>query len=266
MRQAIETSARRSRTSGIDRAFQVLDHLTASGNAASAYDIARAISAPTSTVYDVIDTLVAKGALTRSATNGRVFLGPRLHFYGLAYARDLSLNAVLAARIAALSSETGETVQVCVRDGEVMVVQMMSHGTRVFRIGSEVGTRVPLNWTASGRLLVAPLPDAERAALFARALPSPTGRAETDPARLEAASRAAWAARLAVQVSEADEEVACIAAPVRDPDGGCPATVSIVVPGPRARERQEALAAAVRRAAGEVEATMGWHHAPATPA
>lgn len=262
MHVSSEARARRPRTSGIDRAFQVLDHLTTCGSPTSACDIARAIAAPTSTVYEVIETLLAKGALTRSPANGRVFLGPRLHFYGLAYARDLSLNAVLAARITALSSETGETVQVCVRDGGMMVVQMMSPGTRVFRIGSEVGTRVPLNWTASGRLLVAPLPPADRAAVLAAAVPSPTGRAETDPARLEAACRAAWEARLAVQVSEADEEVACIAAPVRDAADGCPATISIVVPVQRAGERQVELANAVRSATAEVEATMGWRRPP----
>lgn len=266
MHSASGTGGRRPRASGIDRAFQVLDHLTACGSPASAYDIARAISAPTSTVYDVIDTLVAKGALARSPANGRVFLGPRLHFYGLAYARELSLTAVLAERISALSGMTGETVQVCVRDGAMMVVQMMSPGTRVFRIGSEVGTRVPLNWTASGRLLLAPLPASERAEIIARATPSPTGRAETDPARLDAACRRAWEARIAVQVSEADEEVACIAAPVRDGSGGCPATISIVVPGPCAVERQEELVSAVRGAAAQVEATMGWRNATEDPA
>jgi DNA-binding IclR family transcriptional regulator len=253
-----ETTHRRGRTSGLERAFQVLDHLARTGTAATAYDIAHAIAAPTSTVYDVIDALVAKGALARAGQDGRVFIGPRLHFYGLAYAKELSLTAVLGERIAALSRATGETVQVCVRDGDMMVVQMMSLGTRVFRIGSAVGTRVPLNWTASGRLLLAPLPKRERRAILARATPSPTGRAETDPARLEAACETAWRSRTAVQISEADEDVACIAAPVRDAAGLCPATISIVVPGARAHERLEALAQAVRAAAAAVEAAMGW--------
>jgi DNA-binding IclR family transcriptional regulator len=254
------TPSRQGRVSGIERAFQVLDHLTRCGQPATAYDIARAIAAPTSTVYEVVETLLAKGALSRSDGNGRVFLGPRLHFYGLAYAKELSLERVLASAIAALSRATDETVQVCGRDGDMMVVLMMAEGARVFRIASQVGTRVPLNWTASGRLLVAPLPRAERRALFARAKPSPTGRAETDPKRLEAACQASWAERLAVQVSEADEDVACIAAPIRDAAGGCPATISIVLPESRARERRDTLAEAVRAAALEVEAAMGWRH------
>lgn len=258
MTTTARASPRQGRVSGIDRAFQVLDHLTRSGRPATAYDIARAIAAPTSTVYDVIETLLAKGALSRSDGDGRVFLGPRLHFYGLAYAKELSLERVLSAEIDALSRATGETVQVCGRDGDMMVVLMMAEGARVFRIASQVGTRVPLNWTASGRLLVAPLPKEERRALFARARPSPTGRAETDPKRLEAACRAAWAARLAVQISEADEDVACIAAPIRDGAGGCPATISIVLPASRVREQQAALAEAVQSAALEAEAAMGW--------
>ncbi len=263
MQPTSETMQRRVRTSGLDRAFQVLDHLTEAGNPATAYDIARAIAAPTSTVYEVIDALVTKGALVRSAETGRVSLGPRLHFYGLAYARELRLSRVLADRIDALSRASGESVQVCVRDGAMMVVQMMSHGPRVFRIGSDVGTRVPLNWTASGRLLVAPLPEAERRALHVRAVASPTGRAETDPDRLDAACREAWAVRLAVQVSEADEDVACIASPVRDADGLCPATISVVVPGALARARAADLAQQLRQAAEDVEGAMGWLHAGA---
>ena len=262
MRPTPKRGAHRGRRSGLDRAFQVLDHLMASGGSATGYDIARALRAPTSTVYEVIDALVAKGALMRAPGSNRVSLGPRLHFYGLAYARELALPRVIADRIAALSRATGETVQVCVRDGAMMVVQMMSPGTRLFRIGSAVGTRIPLNWTASGRLLVAPLPEAERFSLHAAAVPSPTSRAETDPQALDRACLEAWSARLAVQIGVADEGVACIAAPVRDGDGLCPATISIVVPGTVAEARTAALADELWSATDAVEEAMGWRQAP----
>ena len=61
-----------------------------------------------------------------------------------------------------------------------------------------------------------------------------------------------------MQISEADEDVACIAAPIRDGAGGCPATISIVLPASRVREQQAALAEAVQSAALEAEAAMGW--------
>src|SRR3546814_20246676 len=88
-----------------------------------------------------------------------------------------------------LSAETGESVQICVRDDDMMVVLAMVDGPGPYRVTSHVGTRVPLNWTASGRLLTGHMDDAVRLALSARgARPSPTARAATEHARLVAHS------------------------------------------------------------------------------
>ncbi|HEV7367614.1 IclR family transcriptional regulator, partial [Arenibaculum sp.] len=257
---------RRSRVSGIDRAFQILDDLMERGTPATAYDIARSIGAPTSTVYEIIEGLAAKGILSKRADSGAVFLGPKLHFYGLAYIKDQNVSAVFQRAIEDLSRATGETVQICGRDDDKMVVLMMESGPGYFRIASQVGSRVPLNWTASGRLLIGHMTPAERAALLARAQPSPTGRAETDPAQLEEACRRAWAERLSIQRGEADAAVACIASPIRDAAGDCIATISVVVPEHRATERESQLAGQVRTAATDIEEAMGWRRADAPAA
>ena len=57
---------RRSRTSGIDRALQILDHLQREGRPATANEIARAVGAPLSTIDVSVDDLVDK--LTRVLT------------------------------------------------------------------------------------------------------------------------------------------------------------------------------------------------------
>lgn len=251
------TAPKRNRVSGIDRSFQVLDYLMERGTPATAYDIAKAVGAPTSTIYEVIETLEAKTVLRRSH-DGLVALGPKLHFYGLAYVRDLDISSVFQRAMEDLSRATEETVQICGRDDDKMVVLMMEEGPGYFRVTSRVGSRVPLNWTASGRLLAAALPDAERAELFARAQPSPTGRAETDPARLEQAARKAWAEGLSIQISESDYAVACIASPIRNGAGECVATISLVVPEGRAQEQAQGFAERVRSAARGIEEAMGW--------
>src|SRR3546814_248253 len=155
---------KRSRVSGIDRAFQVMDYLLKSGHPATAYDLAKGIGAPTSTVYDVIDVLVGKNALTRTP-DGLVWFGPRLYHYGLAYGRNLDLIEVASREMTELCRLIGETVQVCGRDDDMMVVLAMAEAPGHFRVSSRVGTRVPLNWTASGRLLTGHLPLDERLAL-----------------------------------------------------------------------------------------------------
>ncbi len=247
----------RSRVSGIDRALQVLDHLQETGTPAGPYAIARAIGAPLSTAYAVIDDLVEKGLLSRRA-DGAVWLGARLYHYGLAYARSLDFLDVATHEMHALSREVEETVQICGRDGDHMVVLAMSEGPGHFRVTSRVGTRVPLNWTASGRLLVGHLPADDRLALFRRsARRSPTGRAETNAAVLSAAAAAALAERLSIQISESDFSVACVAAPIRDQADACIATISVVLPEPKAAQAQDRYAGAVQAAAARIEAALG---------
>lgn len=253
---------RGQRVSGIDRTFQILDYLTERGAPATAYDIAGAIGAATSTVYDIVDALVAKGALVRDEERGQLFLGPKLHFYGLGYIRNLNVASVFQVAMEKLARETRETVQICGRDDDRMVVEMMEEGDGHFQVSSRVGTRVPWNWTASGQLLVGYLPEHERMRLIAGASPSPTGNAETDANELEKRCLRARAKRLAVQINELDYSVACIAAPIVAPGGRCIATISLVVPEMRARKRAEEFAAKVRAAAVEIERAMGWEETP----
>ena len=258
---AIEDTAggrkRASRVSALDRMLQILDHLQATGQPATSYELAKATGAPLSTVYVIVDDMVSKRLLDRTAS-GAVWLGPRLYHYGLSYARNLDFLTVATHEMNDLSHAVGETVQVCGRDGDHMVVLAMAEGTGHFQVTSRVGTRVPLNWTASGRLLVGHLSEAERLAIFRRsATPSPTGRAETDPVVLAQTSPVALESCLSIQQGESDYSVACIAAPVRDREGACVATISIVVPEFKVGQSDPDLVEAVKAAATRIEDRLG---------
>ena len=252
--------ARRSRVSGIDRALQVIDYLYETGSPAGAYAIAKAVKAPLSTVYVIIDDLVEKNMLARN-TDGSIWLGARLYHYGLAYARSLDFMSVATHEMHDLCREAGETVQVCGRDGDFMLVLAMADGPSHYQVASRVGTRVPLNWTASGRLLVGHLPEAERVELFKRcARTSPTGRAEIDARTLSDSAGKAFGERLSIQVAESDYAVACIASPVCDRSGECVATISIVLPEQKVVSDETRYAEHVRAAAQRIEKLMGWRN------
>lgn len=249
---------RRTRTSGIDRALQIFDHLQRVEQAATAYEIARAVGAPLSTVYSIIDDLVEKELLDRDA-NGLIWLGPRLYHYGLSYARSLDLLTAATQEMHELARQSGETVQVCGRDQDMMVVLAMEDGAGQFHVSSRVGSRSPLNWTASGRLLVGHLSREELLDIFKRsARVSPTGRAETDPEVLADNAHEALAQGLSIQAGESDYAVACIAAPILDPSGHCHATMSIVVPEHKVQQKDPDLIALVRESARQVERRLGW--------
>lgn len=247
----------RNRTSGIDRALQILDMLSARGQSASAYDIAKTIGAPLSTIYSLVDELAERGMLSRPGDK-QVWLGPRLMRYGLAYESRMDFLTEAKHEMTRLARALGETIQICYRDEDKMVVAAMTDGEGHFRVSSDVGTRVPLNWTASGRLLVGHLRDGERRQVFRSiARPSPTGLAETDPDTLADQAGADFRDRLAVQMGASDFAVACIAAPIRNRSGECVLTISIVLAEQKAQANLDRYGKAVRDAASSVEQAMG---------
>lgn len=250
---------RKSRTSGTERAFQIIECLVDLGESATAYQIAKKLGAPLSTVYEIMATLEKLEILARRGGEGRYFLGSRLHFYGLAYARSLEAGEIYRHEAEALSRRTGENVQICLRDGDHMVVSFMVDGADQFYISSRPGSRTPLNWTASGRLLIGHLAPEERKEIFSRAAPSPTGRAITDPEVLEKVCRESWEQGYSVQIAESDFAVACIAAPVIDPEGVCVSTVSLVVPENTARKKHEELSRMAKESARSIEKALGWY-------
>ncbi|TCL76130.1 IclR family transcriptional regulator [Rhizobium sp. BK251] len=252
--------ARRSRVSGIDRALQIIDYLYETGAPAGGYAIAKAVKAPLSTIYVIVDDLVEKNMLTRNS-DGTIWLGSRLYHYGLAYARSLDFMSVATHEMHDLCRQSGETVQLCGRDGDHMLVLAMADGPSHFQVTSRVGTRVPLNWTASGRLLVGHLSEGDRIDLFKRcARSSPTGRADVDPDTLSSAAARAFEARLSIQAGESDYAVACIASPICDSEGKCIATISIVLPEQKAFADEGGYTKRVMASAEKIESLMGWRN------
>ncbi len=249
--------ARRSRVSGIERTVQILDALTDRGGPTSAYDIAKSIRAPMSTIYSIVEELIQRDLLTK-VEGGLIWLGPRLLRYGLAYEAKLDLLVEAKREMTRLCDSIGETVQICSRDEGMMVVAAMADGDSHFRVSSGVGTRVPVNWTASGRLLLGHLPTEERLAAFKLySRPSPTGLATVDPHQLSEEAGEDFRNRLAVQLGASEFSVACIASPIRDGNGTCAATISIVLPEEKARRRLEFYSEQVKGSAAAIENALG---------
>ncbi|RMC36348.1 IclR family transcriptional regulator [Paracoccus alkanivorans] len=251
------TEKTRTRVGAIDRSLQILDLLTERHQPMTAYDLARSTGAPVSTIYKLVEELLERSMLSRVGENG-IWLGPRLMRYGLTYRARMDVFAEARREMNRLSENLGETVQICARDEGMMTVIGMARASGHFNVASDVGTRVPLNWTASGRLLLGHLDDETRLRIFTEsARPSETGQAETDPARLSRLAREEFEARLAVQMSASEFAVACIAAPICDESGACLATISIVLPETRARAAYDELTREVQNSARTIETALG---------
>jgi len=129
-----------------------------------------------------------------------------------------------------LARETGETSQFCMLHESKYTVVHMRAGSRPFRISSDIGTQVPLPWTASGRLLLAHLEEREiRALIRPEDLQLPSG----EIIGIEDFLVSVAAARqdgFCMTTGLVDPYTHCIAAPVLDEKGLTAATLCFVVP------------------------------------
>lgn len=251
-----ETMARRTR--GLDRAFEILEFLRVKRQPMRPNEIASAIGAPRSSVYELVNLLLNHGMLDYQGGDGRVFLGRRLYFLGTAYAEQFDLMRECDRMLVRLAEETRETAQMCLLEGDKYTVAMMREGIRPFRISSNVGELVPIPWTASGRLLVTHLTDAEIAALIPDAdFTLPSGR-RLEPAAFVAEVRKAAADGYFTFNSEVENFTHCFAVPVHQADGACIATLCLVTPREDGLRNRAAYLDSLLRAAEEISEKLGY--------
>lgn len=220
----------RKRARGIDRAFDILDHLRAVKTPQRPVDIAQALGAPKSTIYDLVGTLLGQGMLEETDAGGTVFLGRRLYFLGLAYSEYFDLSHKVESLMHEITERTSETTQFCMIDGDKYTVAVQVEGNRPFRISGDIGDRTPIPWTASGRLLLGDMSDEEIIDLIPpEDFDLPSGE-RVDVAGYLAEIREAREAGFFSFDSIVDSFTHCLAAPVCDATGKCVATICIVAP------------------------------------
>ena len=246
------------RTRGLDRAFEILEFLRTKRQPMRPNEIAVEIGAPRSSVYELINLLLRHGMLDYQGGDGRVFLGRKLYFLGTAYADQFDLMRESEDLLARLAEETRETAQMCLLEGNKYTVAMMREGVRAFRISSNIGELVPIPWTASGRLLVAHLTDAEIVDFIpADDFVLPSGK-RLDPARFIAEVRQATIDGYFTFNSEVETFTHCFAVPVHQAGGQCVATLCLVTPKEDGLRNRQAYLDSLLAAAHDLSEQLGY--------
>jgi DNA-binding IclR family transcriptional regulator len=249
-RQTEAGAGREGRVRSLVRGLEVIDLVRGRETAVTVREIAAALALPRTSAYDIVTTLRARGWLTASGSG--YVPGPRL----VGERKDTAPELVRIARplLAALRDDTGEIVQLSVFDGDQNLVVLREEGLSRIKIVFPVGTRTPVNWSASGCFLFSDLDDAElRRRLPNSIRPSPTGKAPVALNEVIREIRRFRAQGYGVKRSHVHEHVAMIASPILDGSGRCSAAVTVVVYEAGLSERRvQTLVAAARRTAAEI--------------
>jgi DNA-binding IclR family transcriptional regulator len=206
----------------VDRALVILASLAEGPS--SLEQAATRIGVHKSTALRLLRTLEEHGFVHRQS-DYRYRLGGKLFSLAQLALESIDVRVVAAPHLAALNERCGHTVHLAVyEDGEVTYVDKLESRYPV-RMYSRIGKRAPLTATAVGKVLLADLPEARRREV-AEALEYPAYTPMELLAELALVRTQGWA----VDRSEYEETVNCVAVPIRGVDGRVIAACSVSTP------------------------------------
>ena len=234
---------------GPRRVADILQFVARTRVAPSSSQIFGHLELPRSSGYDLLRGLAEHQFLKRQPA-GHWVLGDE--FYALALSR-FGLGKI-ASRIdpilRALQEETQETAQLAVLHHSSTLITHAFSSTRSIHFIAEVGTELPVNWTAAGRPLLSNLSAREQRESFAsHSRPSPTGNAVTMFAAFSREVKDAQHRGYAFELEQAQARVCTVAAPVLASNDQCIAAVMLVLPVERFLNSRDTIVSLVCSAA-----------------
>jgi IclR family transcriptional regulator, KDG regulon repressor len=223
--------AQRKRSAGISAVLDVLDALDRHGPVTLA-QLSRETGIAKSTLHRVCSTMGERGWVTRHPGSGNIELGSRVAL--LARANPASaLTAGFYGLARTLIERHNETTCLAVLDGCESVFIAKHETTHAVRLVTAVGSRLPAFASASGRVMLADLPEHDVAAMYEGAeLVTPTGRRLKGLPELVEILRTARERGYAENLDETALGLRCLAVPV-GPPGRVAAAITLCVPSGR---------------------------------
>lgn len=229
----------------VERVFELLELITDAGGDVTLSELAASTELPLPTIHRLLRTLVTLG-YARQLPNRRYALGPRLIRIGEGAARQFGVLA--RPQLRQLVDTLGESANMAVLDGDMVVYVAQVQSTQSMRMFTEVGRRANVHDTGVGKAILAQLPDDAVRAIVARTgMPTPTAFSIGTPDDLIAELDRIRERGYSIDDQEQEIGVRCYAMAI--PGAPTPSAVSVSGPVARVDERFGDRAVPLLRAA-----------------
>lgn len=213
----------------VERVFELLELITDAGGEVTLSELSAVTELPLPTIHRLLRTLVALG-YARQLPNRRYALGPRL--IRLGESANKLLGGIARPHLAVLVDELGESANMAMLDGDMVVYIAQVPSKHSMRMFTEVGRRAHVHNTGVGKAMLAQLPDETVRGIVARAgMPTPTVHSHGTVQSLLTDLAAIRDRGYSIDEGEQETGVRCYAIAVP----GAPAPTAISVSGPIAR-------------------------------
>lgn len=218
----------------VAKVLDLLDHVAAAGRPVTVSELAAATGFNVSTAHRLMQTLTQRNFVEQDPSTRAYSLGWRLLELGIAYAGNLDLIGAARPHIEALRDKAGETVHLAILAERDVVEICVARGRQAVAVSRGAGRRDPAHCAATGKVLLAslPEPDVERF-LAAGPLQPATPRSICNAGAFRAELARIRECGFALDDEELCEDVCCIGVAIRNRSDRAIAAVSLAMPKAR---------------------------------
>jgi len=222
---------KRERGSTIERVLDILDTVAASTKPLSATEINEVLNLPKATAHRLCAELESRGYLLKRI-NGKSYVpGNRLFDVAVGVLANARFSATRHAILTALAERVGETCNIAYPDGLYMAYSDRVETKAPLRLQFEIGMRVPLYCTASGKLYLSTLAKSRRKAIVGKlSLDKRAKNTITDPEQLLQELDRIAESQVSVDNQELYDDIIAIAVPIEDRQGRFYSSLAIQAP------------------------------------
>ncbi len=222
-------------------------------------DLALATGLNKTTAFRLLSALEAERLVMRNPLSGGYRLGVELIAMGGTAMRSNPLRAMSRPALVTLAEQSGEaaTLEMLVENYVLVIDEVAS--SNPMGMTQDVGNRLPLHATATGKVLLAARPDVEIALLLDEPLRRWTDQTIADLDQLRAELARVRQDGVAQAIGELEPGFTAVAAPVVDRERQVVAAISVGGPSVRlTAERLPHIAAMVQMSARQISRQLGY--------
>ena len=232
----------------VERALDILLCFTREEPTRSLTQIAESIQMSKTTVHRLLATLESKRFITRDKVTGFYRLGFRFIEMASLVLQDVELHRWAHPYLKSLSEECGETVDLSVLDGSHVIYLDVIESPQRVKLAAAVGQRLPALFTASGKALLAYIPEEQVLKIVEKNLAEDTDRHSVSIADILADLKLTAERGYAISEQEYEKDINAVAVPIFDVNHRPIASIAIVGPSFRfTKDRLPALGESIRR-------------------
>lgn len=242
----------------VERALDILLCFTREEPTRSLTQIAESVRMSKTTVHRLLLTLENKRFLKRDKVTGLYRLGFRFIEMASLVFHDVDLNRWARPYLQSISEQCGETVDLSVLDGaHVIYIEVVESPQRV-KIAAAVGQRLPAYCTASGKAILAFMPEDLVRQVLSQEMKKYTEQTSISIPDILEDLRTTAERGYAISEQEYEKDINAVSAPIFDAEGKPIAAIAVAGPSFRlGKERFSEIGELIRREAKVISDEVG---------